>query len=88
MALTLQDALKLPACHIFGISMGTIIALQLAIQYPKKVLSLFMVSCLGLPEVRNHTQTRKPLLTFFTAPGSRGGPPRNRRLLDRRAEKL
>ncbi|KAJ3760447.1 Alpha/Beta hydrolase protein [Lentinula raphanica] len=43
-----MNALKLPACHIFGVSMGSIVALQLAIDYPDKVLSLFLLSPLGL----------------------------------------
>ncbi|KAF9025016.1 alpha/beta-hydrolase [Hymenopellis radicata] len=56
-----MDALKLPPCHIFGLSMGTIIALQLAVQYPKKVLSLFMVSCLGLPEPQEVAEGRQEI---------------------------
>ncbi|KAF9265895.1 alpha/beta-hydrolase [Marasmius fiardii PR-910] len=46
----LMDALKLPACHIVGMSLGTIIALQMAITYPDKVASLFLVSPLAIEE--------------------------------------
>ncbi|KAJ8094855.1 hypothetical protein AAF712_009608 [Marasmius tenuissimus] len=46
----LMDALKLPACHIVGMSLGTIIALQMAISHPEKVASLFLISPLGLEE--------------------------------------
>ncbi|ESK91575.1 alpha beta hydrolase fold protein [Moniliophthora roreri MCA 2997] len=46
----LIDALKLPACHVIGMSLGTIIALQLAVSYPDKVESLFLISPLGLEE--------------------------------------
>ncbi|KAJ3985843.1 alpha/beta-hydrolase [Lentinula detonsa] len=45
-----MNALQLPPCHIFGLSMGSIVALQLAIDYPDKVLSLFLISPLGLAE--------------------------------------
>ncbi|EJD43840.1 alpha/beta-hydrolase [Auricularia subglabra TFB-10046 SS5] len=45
-----MDALKLPPCVIFGLSMGTIIGIQLAISYPAKVTGLFMVSPLGTEE--------------------------------------
>ncbi|KAL0581776.1 hypothetical protein V5O48_000253 [Marasmius crinis-equi] len=46
----LMDALKLPACHIVGMSLGTIIALQMASSYPEKVASLFLISPLGIEE--------------------------------------
>ncbi|KAE9407899.1 alpha/beta-hydrolase [Gymnopus androsaceus JB14] len=46
----LMDALELPPCHFFGLSMGSIIALQLAIDHPERVLSLFLLSPLGLAE--------------------------------------
>ncbi|KAF9064737.1 Alpha/Beta hydrolase protein [Rhodocollybia butyracea] len=47
----LMDALELPACHLVGMSTGTIIATQLAVTYPDRVLSLFLVShlCLEIP---------------------------------------
>ena len=49
---TVQDALRLPACHIIGLSMGACIGLQTAITYPEKVLSVTMISPLPLEEVR------------------------------------
>jgi pimeloyl-ACP methyl ester carboxylesterase len=47
----LMDALKLPSCHIVAMSTGTTIATQIAISYPDRVLSLFLVShlCLKIP---------------------------------------
>ncbi|KAK7437943.1 hypothetical protein VKT23_018378 [Stygiomarasmius scandens] len=45
-----MDALKLPPCHIVGLSLGTIIGLQLAVSYPSKVRSLFLMSPLGTEE--------------------------------------
>ncbi|KAK0452659.1 alpha/beta-hydrolase [Armillaria borealis] len=45
-----MDDIKLPACHIVGLSMGTIAAIGLAVHYPNKVASLFLVSPLGLEE--------------------------------------
>ncbi|KAK0220560.1 alpha/beta-hydrolase [Armillaria fumosa] len=46
-----MDEIKLPACHIMGLSMGTIVAISLAIYHPNKVASLFLVSPLGLKEL-------------------------------------
>ncbi|KAK0490089.1 alpha/beta-hydrolase [Armillaria luteobubalina] len=46
-----MDEIKLPACHIVGLSMGTVVAISLAIYYPNKVASLFLVSPLGLKEL-------------------------------------
>ncbi|CAA7264279.1 unnamed protein product [Cyclocybe aegerita] len=45
-----MEALKLPHCHLFGVSLGACVALQTAISYPDKVLSLFMLSPLPLIE--------------------------------------
>ncbi|KAL1702671.1 Alpha/Beta hydrolase protein [Schizophyllum commune] len=45
-----MDALRLPACHIIGLSMGACIGLQTAITYPEKVLSVTMISPLPLEE--------------------------------------
>ncbi|KIK50303.1 hypothetical protein GYMLUDRAFT_182934 [Collybiopsis luxurians FD-317 M1] len=47
----LMDALDLSACHLVGMSTGTVIATQLAISYPERVLSLFLISqlCLKIP---------------------------------------
>ncbi|EEB95393.1 hypothetical protein MPER_05644, partial [Moniliophthora perniciosa FA553] len=49
---TFMDALKIPPCHICGMSLGTIVALQIAVTYPDRVLSLFLMSHLGLEEGR------------------------------------
>ncbi|KAK0193107.1 alpha/beta-hydrolase [Armillaria mellea] len=46
-----MDEIKLPACHIVGLSMGTIVAISLAVYYPNKVASLFLISPLGLKEL-------------------------------------
>ncbi|KAH7105148.1 alpha/beta-hydrolase [Auriculariales sp. MPI-PUGE-AT-0066] len=45
-----MEAVKLPACIIFGLSLGTIIGLQLALSHPEKVSGLFLVSPLGTEE--------------------------------------
>ncbi|KAJ7598906.1 Alpha/Beta hydrolase protein [Mycena floridula] len=45
-----MESIKLPSCFIFGMSYGSIVALQLAISYPAKVLGLFLVSPLGREE--------------------------------------
>ncbi|KAK1219934.1 hypothetical protein PQX77_017328 [Marasmius sp. AFHP31] len=46
-----MDALNLPPCHMYGMASGTTIALQFAISYPERVLSLFLVSQLCLEEI-------------------------------------
>ncbi|KAF4618668.1 hypothetical protein D9613_010124 [Agrocybe pediades] len=45
-----MEALRLPPCHLVGMSLGACVALQTAISYPEKVLSLFMLSPLPLIE--------------------------------------
>ncbi|KAG7086410.1 hypothetical protein E1B28_002365 [Marasmius oreades] len=57
----LMDALKLPACHIVGMSLGTIIALQMAVSYPEKVASLFLISPLGIEEPPDIAAGRKEI---------------------------
>ena len=44
-----------------GLSMGTIIALQVAVWHPERVLGLFLVSPLGLEEVR----TFNPFIDYY-----------------------
>ncbi|KAF7351874.1 AB hydrolase-1 domain-containing protein [Mycena venus] len=48
--LHLMDALNISAAHLMGVSMGSCIALQMAIFAPERVLSLFMFSPLPLIE--------------------------------------
>ncbi|KAG7093263.1 hypothetical protein E1B28_006946 [Marasmius oreades] len=62
----LMEALKLPACHIVGMSLGSIIALQMAITYPEKVASLFLVSPLGLEEPDYVTAARVEIYKYWT----------------------
>ncbi|KIK60925.1 hypothetical protein GYMLUDRAFT_167349 [Collybiopsis luxurians FD-317 M1] len=49
--INLMDALGLPACHLVGMSTSTLIATQLAVSHPDRVLSLFLMSqlCLEIP---------------------------------------
>ncbi|KAK7030965.1 hypothetical protein VNI00_013913 [Paramarasmius palmivorus] len=46
-----MEAISLPPCHICGLGCGTTIALQLALSYPERVLSLTLLSPLCLEEV-------------------------------------
>ncbi|KAK7041562.1 hypothetical protein VNI00_009149 [Paramarasmius palmivorus] len=62
----LMEALKLPACHIVGMSLGSIIALQMAISYPEKVASLFLISPLGLEEPDYVTAARVEIYDYWT----------------------
>ncbi|KAK0203347.1 alpha/beta-hydrolase [Desarmillaria ectypa] len=54
-----MDEIKLPACHIVGLSMGTMVSMGLAVYYPDKVASLFLVSPLGLEELPDVVDGRK-----------------------------
>jgi pimeloyl-ACP methyl ester carboxylesterase len=45
-----MEALRLPPCHLVGLAVGASFALQMAIDYPHKVLSLFMISPLSSTE--------------------------------------
>ncbi|KAH7878293.1 Alpha/Beta hydrolase protein [Lentinula edodes] len=47
----LQNSLNLPPCHLVGVSSGTIIALQLAVTQPQRILSMFLISqsCTEMP---------------------------------------
>ncbi|KAF8147910.1 Alpha/Beta hydrolase protein [Mycena galopus ATCC 62051] len=48
--LNLMDALKIPASHLMCVSMGSYIALQMAILAPERVLSMFLFSPLPQKE--------------------------------------
>ncbi|KAK0193061.1 alpha/beta-hydrolase [Armillaria mellea] len=54
-----MDEVRLPACHIVGLSKGTMLGIALAMYYPKKVLSLFLVSPLGLEEPADVARGRR-----------------------------
>lgn len=43
-ALALLDHLQWPQCHVVGISMGGMIALELAVLAPKRILSLTLLA--------------------------------------------
>lgn len=45
-----MDALKIPSAYLVGLSMGTIIALQVAVTYPERVTGLMLISPLGTEE--------------------------------------
>ncbi|EEB90006.1 hypothetical protein MPER_11845 [Moniliophthora perniciosa FA553] len=62
----LMEALKLPACHMVGMSLGSIIALQIAIAYPDKVASLFLISPLILEEPEYVTAARVEIYDYWT----------------------
>ncbi|KAK0193055.1 alpha/beta-hydrolase [Armillaria mellea] len=56
-----MDKVGLPACHIVGLSMGTMLGIALAMYYPNKVLSLFLVSPLGLEELTDVASGRQEI---------------------------
>ncbi|KAL0577499.1 hypothetical protein V5O48_004485 [Marasmius crinis-equi] len=45
-----MDAARIPPSHVVALSMGTMIAFELAISFPERCLSIFQLSPLGLPE--------------------------------------
>ncbi|KAJ6587276.1 Alpha/Beta hydrolase protein [Mycena sp. CBHHK59/15] len=57
----LMDDLDLPASHIMGLSMGACIALQMAILFPDRVLSLFMASSIPLKEPQEVAEGRQEI---------------------------
>lgn len=58
-----QETLKLPQCHIVGISMGACVALEMAVSHPEQILSVFMVSPLPLVEVSLNCLTSSSLVS-------------------------
>ncbi|KAJ7430751.1 Alpha/Beta hydrolase protein [Mycena galericulata] len=66
-ALRLMEALKLPACHLMGVSMGACIALQMAVLAPEKVLSIFMLSALPLVEPPEAAEGRQEIWDCWVA---------------------
>ncbi|KAF5365553.1 hypothetical protein D9757_010902 [Collybiopsis confluens] len=71
--------LNLPPCHIFALSLGTIIALQLTVSHPEKVLSLFLISPLGLEEPMDAAEGRQAIHDAWVE-GWRGGSPNQEEL--------
>ncbi|KAJ4495809.1 Alpha/Beta hydrolase protein [Lentinula edodes] len=71
-ALAFMDALRLPPCHFVAMDYGSPVALQIAISYPDRVLSLFFISqtCLEEPpEVREgHQQVYDCWIAAFPGP--------------------
>ncbi|THV05379.1 alpha/beta-hydrolase [Dendrothele bispora CBS 962.96] len=76
-----MEALKLPPCHIVGLSLGTIIGLQLAVSYPEKVQSLFLMSPLGLEEPEDIADGRQEIYEVWCE-GFNGSTPDEAVLLD------
>ncbi|KAJ4493314.1 alpha/beta-hydrolase [Lentinula lateritia] len=71
--------MKLPPCHIFALSLGTIIAIQLAISHPDQILSLFLISPLGLEEPQDAAEGRQAIHDAWVE-GWRGGVPNQEEL--------
>ncbi|KAF9010219.1 alpha/beta-hydrolase [Cyathus striatus] len=62
-----MEALGLPPCHVFGLSMGSSVALQLAISHPGKVLSLCMLSPSPAPEPEEVAEGRQEIYDCWVA---------------------
>lgn len=50
-----QQALNLPPCHLFGLSIGSSAAIELAVAHPSQVLSLTLCGPLPPNEVSPST---------------------------------
>jgi pimeloyl-ACP methyl ester carboxylesterase len=70
-----QDALKVRAAHVMGLSYGSCVALQMTISAPERVLSLFILSPLPLTEVRcRYPAQYNIVVTRKKATGDHSGP--------------
>ena len=63
----LMDALALGPAHVVGISMGGMIALQLALDAPERVRSLAAVNCGGELVLRTFRERREGWMRFLVA---------------------
>ncbi|KAK0203371.1 alpha/beta-hydrolase [Desarmillaria ectypa] len=69
-----MDEICLPACHIVGLSMGSMVAIGLAVYYPNKVVSLFLVSPLGLEEPVDVADGRREIAEYWKEAFKTGSP--------------
>ncbi|KDR79966.1 hypothetical protein GALMADRAFT_242132 [Galerina marginata CBS 339.88] len=77
-----MEALRLPPCHLFGMSLGACIGLQTAISYPDKVLSLFMLSPLPLVEPEIVAAGRQEIFDCWVQAHQNPNEPDQEALLD------
>ncbi|KAJ6557950.1 Alpha/Beta hydrolase protein [Mycena capillaripes] len=77
-----MEALRLPACHFVGVSMGACISLQFAISFPQKALSLTMISPLPLTEPPDVAEGREEIHDCWVAAFQTGGKVDQTALLD------
>ncbi|KAH9478562.1 Protein ABHD11 [Psilocybe cubensis] len=75
------EALKLPRCHIVGVSMGACVALQMAVAHPEQVLSTFMISPLPLVEPDDVASGRQEIYDCWVA-GRKNDNPDEDAMLD------
>ncbi|PBK79704.1 alpha/beta-hydrolase [Armillaria gallica] len=69
-----MNEVRLPACHIVGQSMGTMFGIALAVYYPNKVSSLFLVSALGLEEPADVASGRREIADIWIEGFKTGRP--------------
>lgn len=77
-----MEALRLPPCHVVGLSLGACVALQMAISYPHQVLSLFMISPLPLIEPEIVAEGRQEIYDYWVAGQKDPEDPDQEALLD------
>jgi pimeloyl-ACP methyl ester carboxylesterase len=58
-AISILDALDIPAAHVVGMSMGGMIAQRIAVRHPERVLTLTVISSspLGISDLSSPTET-------------------------------
>ncbi|EAU82912.1 hypothetical protein CC1G_05534 [Coprinopsis cinerea okayama7 len=61
-----MDALGLPPCHVFGLSLGATIGLELASQYPSSVLSLTLCSPVTPEELEDVIAGRIQVFNYWS----------------------
>ncbi|KAK0203376.1 alpha/beta-hydrolase [Desarmillaria ectypa] len=69
-----MDKIKLPVCHVVALSMGSMVAINLAVYYPNKVASLFLVSPLGLEEPADVADGRREIAEYWKEAFKTGSP--------------
>ncbi|KAK0441533.1 alpha/beta-hydrolase [Desarmillaria tabescens] len=69
-----MDEINLPACHVVALSKGSIVAMGLAVYYPDKVASLFLVSPLGLEEPADVADGRREIVKYWKEGFKTGEP--------------
>ena len=75
-AVSLLDAIAIDAAHVFGVSMGGMIAQEFALHYPDKVISLIL-GCTHCGEPNNVSSTPEAMALLFGPERAKVPPEQN-----------